>query len=118
MADRYYVKAGSVRLNGGGSYTVAIRYDVPAGNNDVSVAWSTAAAESYVADGSPPTEYPGETDTLLASGAEAEMQLGFKDNVDNAGLAARLEVAVIAAIAAEKTRLQDVLRFWGKTATV
>jgi hypothetical protein len=118
MADRYYVRKGQVRPNGAGTWDVVIRFDVPAGDNDVSVSWTTAAAESYAAAESPASEWPGENDTLLAAGTEVEIQFRHKDNVNNPGLATRLEAAVVAAIATEKTKLQDQLRFWGKTATV
>lgn len=118
MADRYYVRAGAVRPNGAGAWDVVVRFDVPPGSNDVSVLWTVAAAESYAAAESPATEWPGEDSVLLAAGTEVELQFRHKDNADNAGLAARLEAAVVAAIAAEKAKLQDALRFWGKTATV
>jgi hypothetical protein len=118
MTDRYYVLAGQIRPNGSGTWDVVSRFTFPSGDNAVSVAWTVAAGERYDAVGSPSSAWPGEDSALLDSGVEVEIRFRHKDNVNNSGLQARLEAAVVAAIAGEKARLEGVLQFWGKTAVV
>jgi hypothetical protein len=118
MAD--YVLLGGAPLND--RIRVVVHSTVPGGNNEVGVAWSQALVD-HLGDTTsvvPASILPAGRQAALDTGSVYEWEFTFVDDA-NATPAARqsnLETEIQIRESAEITRLQGILRYFGKTGSV
>jgi hypothetical protein len=92
------------------------------GNNEVGVAWSAALVDYLESTVSvvPVSILPVGRQADLDAGAVYEWEFTFADDADGtpANRIANLETAILAGEAGEVVRLQNILRYFGKTGSV
>lgn len=118
MAD--YVLLESAGLNN--RIRVVVHTTVPNGNNAVGNTWKSALVE-YLGDTAsqvPVSVLPVGRQADLDAGDVYEWSFSFEDdaNAPTPTRLANLEAEILALEAGELSRLQNVLRYWGRTATV
>ena len=120
MASQYVILAGSDEDN---SVSVVVHTDVPAaGTNAAGTQWQTAVSQwrDGAASAVPTPILPGGRQTDLDSGIYHEWQFTaeYDANESNANKQAALEAEITARAAAELSKMQNILQFWGETGSV